>query len=191
MRRSYAEASDQVEEARKNLQARQSERERAEHVLREARRVLVNQETGQVQAKAHLAEINNRLENLRRTLQNYHTSIGIEEKAVEEAQIRLNKAKDYRSQADEEVEQLEEEITVQRRQLTALENERRYFPGCPFPFRWGLEPNESPIGSVGPGRTFLEWVGTRRQEFSSGITPGEIKIQPPDALIPDGRAAGI
>lgn len=120
-----AEASGQVEKARENLGMRQKERERLEAFLRESRRTLVSLETSQVQSRAHLAEVSNRVENLRKTLQNYQSGIKRDSTAVTEAESRLEKARIFQTQAIEEAEAMDEELTVQRRQLAVLENERR------------------------------------------------------------------
>lgn len=125
LQKEFTEASEQVEIARKNLLDRQRERDRVENELREARRIVISLETRQVQARAHLSEINNRLESLRRSLHNFRAGIDRDEKVAAEAELRLKKARDYQNQAEEEAAQLEEELVIQRRQLTSLESERR------------------------------------------------------------------
>lgn len=119
------DANRQLAEAQQLLQIRQKERDRVETLLREARRVLVNLETGQVQGKAHLSEVASRLEGLRRTLENYRSSLKTDEQAVVQAQTLVERAKNHRGEAEKELHQFEEELVVQRRQLTSLENERR------------------------------------------------------------------
>ena len=59
------EALERVTAVRAALEARQKERTQLENKQRETRRLLVNDETRQVQLKAHLSELANRLENLR------------------------------------------------------------------------------------------------------------------------------
>lgn len=119
------DSNRQLAEAQQLMQIRQKERDRVDTLLREARRVLVSLETGQVQGKAHLSEVANRLDGLRRTLENYRNSLKTDEQAVAQAQTLVERAKTHREEAEEELHQFEEELVVQRRQLTSLENERR------------------------------------------------------------------
>jgi chromosome segregation protein len=72
------DAAAQVQTARQALEKRIAERNRVDQMLRDTRRLLTQAETEQVQRKAHLNELSNRIETLRKNQQSLSQALNTE-----------------------------------------------------------------------------------------------------------------
>jgi chromosome segregation protein len=120
-----AEAEAQLETARKNLQARQSERDKADQEQRATRRQVLDAETRQVQLRAHENELSNRLVSLHNSQQSLKTAVENEAEASRQGQERLVEAAKQRDKAANAVKASEEAVQFQRQQVEETENRRR------------------------------------------------------------------
>ena len=119
------EALERMTAARAALEARQKERMQLENKQRETRRLLVNDETRQVQFKAHLSELANRLENLRSNQQGLMQAIQREGEDLQRAQGRLASWEKNYEQAEAEHKKAEADLQTHRQKTSALEEQRR------------------------------------------------------------------
>lgn len=124
--------SSELEDARKQAQAskiahqeRLAQRNAAERAVREARQRLVAAETRQVQRKAHLDELNNRLNNHIRTLENAQVSIHNKQAEHENAQTRLQEAENIRTKSIQERFQAQSELAEFQQKVSNLETEHK------------------------------------------------------------------
>jgi chromosome segregation protein len=119
------EAETQLATARIDLQARQSERDKADQKQRSIRRELVEAETRQVQLRAHQNELTNRLDSLKKSQHSLETAVENEAAALQQGQGRLEQAASQREQAAEAVKACEQVVQSQRRVVEEGENQRR------------------------------------------------------------------
>jgi chromosome segregation protein len=119
------EAAAQAGESRQALLARQLERSKMEKSLREQRQLLTAQETRQVQARAHLQELQNRVETQQRSLDGL--AAGIEKTAVdlEKARVQAAEALQARAQCETDLRQAESAAQAGRQRIAELETARR------------------------------------------------------------------
>jgi len=104
------EANLQAVESQKKLQQRLAERARVEQIIREIRKSLVSAETRQVQQKAKLDELRNRLDYLVKSKENLHQSIGSQSELINNSEIRVTQTQANKEQADLEFNDVQNEI---------------------------------------------------------------------------------
>lgn len=119
------ESEKQVQAARKNLEKRQAERARAEQALRETRRLLVQCETAQVEAKAHQNELSGRAESLRKNRLGLSQNLASEAELLKQLEARLAKQAGLRTQAEQAQKQADERLQAHRKETAALEAQRK------------------------------------------------------------------
>jgi chromosome segregation protein len=127
LRQTLKEASVEVEQARRNLEARQAERAEAERALRESRKQQVNYETRQVQIKARQNELISRLEGLERNLRNVQQAVSNETQALQKAAARREEEAQLVDEAKYDVKKAEEGLQTGRKKMGDLENTRRQY----------------------------------------------------------------
>ena len=121
----FTEARNQLDSVRKTLMTRQQDRQQLEKVLQEQRRLVVQAETRLVQSKAHLNELQNRLESLKRSHQ-----LILEEQAgaadsLQSAEEQHHQAEAARQETDRAVHQAEEQLASGQDALHELETRRK------------------------------------------------------------------
>jgi len=119
------EAQERLTAARSALETRQKERSQLENKQREVRRMLVNDETRQVQLKAHLGELSNRIENLKTSQQGLAQAIQRESEDMQRAQGRLASWEKNCEQAEAEHKKAEGELQAHRQKAAAIDEQRR------------------------------------------------------------------
>ncbi len=119
------EAGEQVRQARNALERRQAERSALENRLKEARRSSLEAETRQVQVKARMDELKNRLEALQTSLHNLKHNQNKDAEELAKAQVDLDQWEKSRSAAGDQVSRMEEVLTSRRASIRGLEEQRR------------------------------------------------------------------
>ena len=119
------EAGERAAQARSAVEKRQAERGQLETRLRETRRALLDAETRQVQGKARVDELTNRLESLRASKHTLEQGAVRDAEDMARAQERLAQWVKNREQAESELNTAEENLRMQRQAVAALEEDRR------------------------------------------------------------------
>jgi chromosome segregation protein len=119
------EADVQLGQARKALEKRQAERTRAEQLLRDTRRMLVQVETTQVQLKAHQNELTNRVDSLRKNHQSIAKTLENEGQLLQQLQARLEQQVQQHQQAEQAQKNAEDALQAQRKAVLELEGKRK------------------------------------------------------------------
>jgi chromosome segregation protein len=119
------EAEAQATAFRQKLQTRQSERNRVEIQLRDARQQLRGLETRQVQVKAHQDELAARLETQEKTLEGVQQALETAQKESLRAKQGLKDAGDERLSAEAERRKAEENLMALRHQIQLDEAQRK------------------------------------------------------------------
>jgi chromosome segregation protein len=120
-----SDAQSGVEKARRLLRERQVEREQAERDLRDARRSLVDNETKQVQTRAHLNELVNRGDGQKKSRQSLADAVEREAQAVKKAEALVVEANKQRENAIAELKKAEESFHAIRNQIDEVEAARK------------------------------------------------------------------
>jgi chromosome segregation protein len=107
-------AHSQAQISREGLQNRRKEREAVEKLIRDARGLVVTNETRQVQLRARQQEINQRLEGLQTTLQKFTRDLA-------NAELELKKTQDRLSEADQSRQSSEAAHTSANVELRAVQ----------------------------------------------------------------------
>jgi chromosome segregation protein len=118
------EAQDQASLARKAMQARQREREQIEFQVREQRREQVTVQSAQVKDRAHLEELNQRLQTIERNHQSMVRSIQSDEQASQKAEQDLLLAVSARELVQHEAAELEGKRAELRSELDRMDEKR-------------------------------------------------------------------
>lgn len=119
------DAEAQAVEALGNLNKRQSERAQAEKDLRETRRLLVQNETRQVQLKARRDELANRREEQQKTITSLSKSVESGEATLQAARTKQAEAAARRDEADNTRKEIEARQQAHQQRLHELDQERR------------------------------------------------------------------
>lgn len=121
----FAEARNQTDQARKQLAERTAEREIIEQEVRQERRKQVNLETRQVQLKAKIDELNNRLETLEISKKNLENALVKVNASLSQAQEQLARTDQDRQRYFTQSEVVNQAIQQKRKKAQDLEADRR------------------------------------------------------------------
>ena len=119
------DAQLQSEQVTGQLEKLQSERQTCEEDVRVTRRKMVEIETANVKLQAHRNEIISRTESLKNSLTGFETGIADEEKKLEELKQVEKSTRIERERADEDLQNLADEVAETRRKITEAETRRR------------------------------------------------------------------
>jgi chromosome segregation protein len=119
------DAGERAAQAQSAVEKRQSERGQLETRLRETRRALLDAETRQVQVKARVDELTNRLESLRASRRALEQGAARDAEDMSRAQARLAQWVKNREQAESELNGAEENLRKQRQAISVLDEDRR------------------------------------------------------------------
>lgn len=125
LQKDLEEAQKQSKLAQDNLSQRQVERAKIETTIREVRRNLINLETQQVQQKAHLKELTNRLESLNSGSKTISQSLENAESDLEKVTSAYDTACDEQQMAEKKVHDLETKLQKENETIKRLEQEER------------------------------------------------------------------
>jgi chromosome segregation protein len=120
-----SDAQQQVDQAKQSIKERDQERARLEKDLREARQQQVGSETRQVQQRAHLDEVNHRLETLNKSIEGIRASVAGAEQAVRDAEEKLKASVQKRDALISKQQTAEKNLAVQKQKIADLEEERK------------------------------------------------------------------
>ena len=120
-----ADALSQAEAARMELQAQQAEHEKAELVVETSRQALAELSGQQGELKARLAERRGLNERLEGDLEKVAQAVAQAEEALLAAQERKENVSETRRQAEVNLKQVQDALTVHMRRLGEVENARK------------------------------------------------------------------
>jgi chromosome segregation protein len=119
------DAQLQSEQVTGQLEKLQGERQKCEEDVRVTRRKMVDIETANVKLQAHRNEIISRTESLKTSLSGFETGIADEEKKLEEMKQAEKATRLERERADDDLQNLTEEVAETRRKIAEAETHRR------------------------------------------------------------------
>lgn len=125
LQKDLEEAQTQLQQAQENFNKRQAERGKIEGLIREMRRNLVNVETQQVQQKAHLKELTNRLETLLSSSKSISQGLENAESDLARVQSEYDSVCDEQQIVEKKARDLENKLQKENESLKRLEQEIR------------------------------------------------------------------